>query len=129
MSKGARREARQYFVPVLLGSNKLSRRLSAKIFKKYGIISLVLDRKISFLEYLNPFSCAYKLEASEADLICEEISRVAKQQSYTLPLLIATNEKYRALAKDYAPSLEPLFVICEANELFERSPLCDIENL
>ncbi len=129
MSNSARREARQYFVPVLLGSNRLSRRISAEIFKKYGMISLVLDRKISFLEYLNPFSCAYKLEAAEPDLLCREISAVAKQQSYTLPLLIATNGKYRDLVSDFALSLEPLFVICDADRLFESSPLCDIENL
>ena len=48
-----RDEARFYFVPVLLGSNAASRKLSRRIFRKYGIVSYLLDEKRSLPDLLN----------------------------------------------------------------------------
>ena len=121
------KEARLYFVPVLLGSNKLSHRISRKIFRKYGIVSLVLDEKPSLRDAFSLSSKFVQIYCRGGELLCAELCALARAQTYCLPLLVATSPRFEALVNEFSLSLEPQFIICKPDELFFNSPLANVK--
>lgn len=119
-----RDEARFYFVPVLLGSNAASRKLSRRIFRKYGIVSYLLDEKRSLPDLLNISGKFLKLPPNEADEITvKRLKSIAESAQYTLPILIPCDEKYRLFTQRCKSALEPFFVLSDEHLALTDSPL------
>lgn len=119
-----RDEAKFYFVPVLLGCNSTSRKLSRKIFRRYGILSYVLDEKRSLPDLLNISGKFLKLPPNEADEITvKRLKGIAESTQYTLPILIPCNEKYRLFAQRCKSTLELFFVLSDEQLALTDSPL------
>ncbi len=126
-SKSIRREASDYFVPFLLGSNPQSHFLSFKIFHKYDIVPYVLNSKRTALDIIDPTSRFFPLSpSSDSLLFAEQLISVADKLPYTLPILIPCTPEYRAMAEAERERLETHFVICDPEELFLISPLVSI---
>ena len=121
-----RKDARSYFVPFLLGSNRLSRRISARIFRKYGIVSYIASPRRSLWDILCLTGRALTLSSEQADIICQELISLGTMEPYTLPLLIITDKRYEALLEKHKTILEQHFVICSHESLFSSSPLADL---
>ena len=122
------KEARLYFVPILLGSNKRSHRISRKIFRKYGIVSLILDEKASLRDAFSLSSKFVQIYCKDGELLCSELCALVRSEPYCLPLLVATAPRFEAFLDEFAPSLEPRFIICKPDELFSLSPLASIKD-
>ena len=119
-----REEARFYFVPFLLGDNQASHRLSKKIYKKYGIVSFILDKKRTAADIWDLSSRFLKLINTEnQELITLQLIDLAEQSPYTLPLLIPCSEEHELLVKKDRELLETRFVISSENLLLTDSPL------
>ena len=123
----ARENAREYFVPYILGNTPTSHRISARIFYKYGIVSLICDERSSPLCALD-LSCRYiKLSPSnEPHIIAEQLLSLCEQQQYTLPIIIPVSPKYQRAVEAEISALEHKFVIADKDTLFSSSPLADI---
>ena len=119
-----REEARMYFVPILLGDNQESHRISRKIFKKYGISSFVLDNKRIFAD-LWDFSCRFvKLSSSDGfPIIFTQLVDITREIPSALPILIPCSSKYESFTKLYRNELEAFFVISDKELIFTASPL------
>lgn len=126
-TKDVRESARQYFVPYILGNTALAHRLSAKIFLRYGIVSLICDQHPSFLGALDP-SCRYvPLSPScEPSLIADQLLSLCDQQPYTLPMIIPTTKQYAEIIEAERERFEHKFVLADSKTLFSSSPLADI---
>ena len=122
-----RKEARLYFVPVLLGSNKLSHRISRKIFRKYGIVSLILDEKSSFRDVFSLTSRFVRVYSQENELLCQEICKIGEDLQYTLPIAVPTSPRFDKLTEEFGTVLETAFVLRSPHKLFSSSPLADIK--
>lgn len=120
-------EARSYFLPVFLGSNKLSHKISRRIYRKYKISSLVLDTKRSWRDLLDLSSRFIPLCSRRPQLVCHQLCCLAESQTYVLPLLIPASDEYGSLADELSLILEADFVICDPNTLFTSSPLANIK--
>ena len=124
--KQIREEARLYFVPFLLGDTMTAHKLSFKIFKRYGIVSLILDTKKTVAD-LWDFSSRFKaISQSKSQEIA--VMHLAAQTQYTLPLLIPCSDKYTDLVKKHSSELESEFIILNADISLEDSPLAIIPN-
>ena len=126
-NRDVREHASSYFLPLLLGNNSLSHKLSAKILRKYGVESLILDEKRSAYDILDVSSHFVKLsQTQEPTILSDELLAIAKSYEYTLPILVPCSEKYIQLIATVADELEAEFVICDADEIFTSSPLSSI---
>ena len=126
-NRQARENAREYFVPYLLGNTPLSHRIAARIFYKYGIVSLICDEGRSPLCALD-IACRYLplSPSSEPRIIAEQLLSLCEQQPYTLPIIIPVSPKYEKAVKSERAALEHKFVIADKATLFSSSPLADI---
>lgn len=122
-----RKEARLYFVPVLLGSNRLSHRISRRIFTKYGITSLILDRKRSLRDLFSFTSRFIPVYSEESSILCQEIYKIGEDWPYTLPILVPTSPGFEKLTEEFSQILEAQFILRKPEELFSSAPLCDIK--
>lgn len=126
-NKDVREYASNYFLPFLLGSNRRSHKLSAKILRKYGIVSLILDEDRSVYDFFALSSNFVLLcQTQENPILAHELSAIAQRYDYTLPILIPCSQKYAELVEKLSDKLEPEFVICEFDKVFSDSPLADI---
>lgn len=123
----ARENAREYYVPYILGNTALSHRIAARIFCKYGIVSLICDDKRSPLCALD-IACRYLHLASsdEPRIIADQLLSLCEQQPYTLPIIIPASQKYEKAVMAERETLEHKFVIADKATLFSSSPLADI---
>ena len=120
-------EARSYFLPVLLGSNRLSHKISRRIYGKYRISSLTLDTHRGWRDLCDISSRFIPLCSKEPQLLGLQLRQLAESQTYTLPLLIATDGEYEALVDKISDGLESSYIICDPNTLFTSSPLANIK--
>ena len=119
-----RKEAQIYFQPFLLGNNKDSRRLSRKIFKKYGITSYVLDEKRSIAN-LSLFSHRFikLLPTNEPSILALQLLELLAQTENVLPILVPCSKEYENFIERCKTVLETDFVLSTPNEVFTSSPL------
>ena len=125
-NKSVRDEAKLYFIPFLLGDSRRSRALSARIFRKFGVSCLILDKKRSLLDLFDLSSCFYKLFSDDSALLCEQLIPLATAEPYTLPLLIPTDERYELAVSEQRELLEKYFIILDAGQVFTDSPMARI---
>lgn len=119
-----REEARLYFIPFILGNTPSARKLSRRIYFKYRIICLILDTKGSLLQLLDPTNRFLKLsKAHSSSLTAMQLTALAEQSAYTLPLLIPCSEKYEKLVEENRELLEKSFVISSIDTALTDSPL------
>ena len=121
--KKLRKEAELYFIPFLLGSSKRSHALALKIFRKYGMCSYILDKKLRLLDIIDPISKFSSIYGSEDELICAQLITLAHAEPYTLPILIPIGDEYRRTVETQRDRLERVFVICEPDKVFCDSPI------
>lgn len=122
-----RKEARLYFMPFILGDGREAHRLSQKIYRKYGITCFILDSKMTALSIFDFSSRFLRLTDTQSDeLIAKEITHLAKQEPYTLPILIPCSKKYCEFAERSRDILEATFVLSSADTALSSSPLCII---
>ncbi|MBE6592562.1 MAG: hypothetical protein E7642_01045 [Ruminococcaceae bacterium] len=120
-------EARLYYVPYILGNTPEAHRLSRSIYHKFGIISVICDSRRSFFDVFDLTSRTVTLSSTDSSrLIAEQLVSLAAQTRYTLPLIIPASDELRKVVSDERGTLERSFVICEADTLFNSSPLADI---
>ena len=119
-----REEARQYFIPIILGNVPSSRKLARRIYRKYGIISLILDEKGSPLQLLDPTNRFFKLTAvKNSAFTALQLADLAEQTPYTLLLLIPCSDKYMRVVEENRELLEKSFIITNEDQVLTNSPL------
>jgi len=126
-NKDVKEYASTYFLPFLLGSNRRSHKLSAKILRKYGIVSLILDEKRSAGDIFDMSSRFVSLcQTDTHTMLADELLAISQRYEYTLPILVPCSQKYEMLVNELSDRLESEFVICNADRIFSDSPLADI---
>ena len=121
---GLAQHAKSYFLPLILGNTPEARRLSAKLFRTFGIKSFLLDKKGSWRNLLSASHYFIALTPSDCSrLICEQLTDCAKQHPATLPILVPMTDEYRAALKENCEELERCFIIREPATLLTEPPL------
>ncbi|MBP3369154.1 MAG: hypothetical protein J6L85_00245 [Clostridia bacterium] len=122
-----RDEARLYFVPYILGNNPTAHKLAARIFRKFGIVSLICDDHRSARDLIDMSSKTLMLTPTDSPrLLAEQLISLAAQNKYTLPIIISTDERFQSMLDRERELLEHTFVFADADSLFDSSPLVNI---
>ena len=120
-------EARLYFVPYILGNSRASHRLSARIYRRFGIVSVICDDRRSLLDLLDISSRSVLLTHTDSPrLVCEQLIWLATQNDYTLPILIPTDTRYIKMLDTERDHLEACFVISSKEKVLTSSPLSSL---
>ena len=120
-------EARLYFVPYILGNSRAAHRLSSKIYRRFGIVSVICDDRRSPLDLLDISSRSLVLtQTDNARLLREQLIWLATQNAYTLPILIPATDRYAKMLECERERLEACFVISDENDIFSSSPLSSL---
>lgn len=119
-------EARLYYVPYILGNTPEAHKLSRRIYRKFGIISVICDSRRSVFDLFDLSSRTVVLSSTDSPrLIAEQLLSLASQTRYTLPLIISVSHEFEQAIAYEREILERSFVICEVDTLFDTSPLAD----
>lgn len=125
--KSIKQQAKSYFLPLILGNSKNSRKLASKVFRQCGITSFLLDFKRS---PINIFGFSYyfvELTATKNDrLLCEQLIDLARQNPSALPILVPASVDYQRAIEENRDLLERYFIISKPERLFIDSPLATV---
>ena len=125
--KDIQREAREYFLPFLLGNNQAAHRLSKKIYKRHKITCYILDRKKTTADIFDFSSKFLSISTSKnGTLTASQLIYLADQCPYTLPILIPCSAEYTELIRKNRDLLESKFILSSEAEALTNSPLCII---
>ena len=118
---------RENILPVLLDNTKTAHRLSARLFRRYGLVSLIFGRP-SLRDLFDLSSHTLRLPHTDCDrLQVEELIALAAKSEGKLLLLIPCSDRARATVARFAPVLESRFLLLDADTALTASPLSDIQ--
>ena len=125
MGEETRELVRQGIVPVVLGNGRAAHRVSARLYRSFGLPSLVCGARRSLWDLFDP-TCAFRaLPYGGSDrLIAEELVTLAGEYEDCLLLLIPLTEEHWALIRAYDSLLGAYFVCRDPDDLWEE-PLLD----
>lgn len=113
-------------LPVFLGSNRTSHKLATVLFRRYGTVSVIADRRRTLLDLINPTTQFLPLPPSgDERLTAELLLELAAKDRDSFPLLVSCTEAYKSLTEKEADLLESHFILTESENLLDRSPLAD----
>ena len=116
-------QAKNYFLPFVLGNKRSSRALASRVFRAHGCASFIFDKKSSLgcffarSYYFVPLS-----HCSDARLLCEQLIDHARRYPACLPILVPTDGYYREVTEQNRDMLERYFIIREPDTLLTTPP-------
>ena len=99
--------------PILLDNTAAAHRLAAGLYRRYGIISLIVG-KPRFRDLFDAASRTLRLSPTACDrLRVEQWIDLAKRSEGQLLLLVPTSDGARDVVHRFAEALEPYFIVLE----------------
>lgn len=121
----ARQAALPYLLPVFCGNSRLAHSLSRRIYRRFGIRSLIVGRR-SLWDISDVSSKTIPLPAgTDPRRIAERLTVLASEHPDTLPILIPCTGAAKALTRRFCDELEPCFILTDPATLFSVPPLSD----
>lgn len=122
----ARCALQEYILPVLCGNTRKAHRLSARIYRRYGIVSLICG-KPRFGDLFDHTSLTLRLpDPAEPQLCAEALLSLTERYGDMLPLLIPCNEDAEQMIARFSSLLEGRFILSDEQRLFSSSPLSEL---
>lgn len=123
MTEEIRDLLRQGIVPIILGNDWAAHRLSARLYRTFGIPSVVCGTRRTVWDVFDP-TCAFRRIslAASSRLITEALMDLAVKYEDCFLLLIPLREEERALLREQASVLETAFV-CRMPETLWNDPM------
>lgn len=118
MTEETKELLRQDILPVMLGNGLSAHRLAARIFARYGVVSVLCGARRGFFDCLDPTSVFLRLSRKDsARLFAERLTDFADAHEELLCLLVPMTADASALVSEQAPLLETRFVCVTPEEL------------
>ena len=117
---------REGIVPVVLDNHREGHRLAARLYRTFGLPSLVCGARRSFWDLLDPFSAFRPLSLGEKNsrLLSEQLTDLAAEYEDCFLLLIPLHREDRDTIRESGELLESRFV-CRAPEELWNDPMLD----
>lgn len=113
-------------LPVLLDNTAEAHRLSSRIFRRFGIVSLICG-KPHLCDWFDVSSQTLRLPTTACErLRVEELLALGESYDDVLLLLIPCSHTARTTVARYATVLESRFILSDTDAIFSSSPLTDI---
>ncbi len=110
--------ARQSLLPVLVDNTRAAHRLSARLFRRFGVVSLIFG-KARLWDLFDLSSRTLRLPSTPCErLRIEELIELAKQSTDYLPVLIPCSDASREWIARHAAALESHYILADAETIF-----------
>ena len=110
--------ARLSLLPVLVDNTHTAHRLSARLFRRFGVVSLIFGKpRLWDIFDLSSRTLRLPTTASER-LRIEELIALAQQSKDYLPLLIPCSDASREWIARHAAALESHYILADAETIF-----------
>lgn len=114
---------RQGIVPVVLGNDWAAHRLSARLYRTFGLPSILCGTRRSFWDFFDPATAFRRISLTASSrLVAEELMDLAAECEDCFLLLIPMGETERCLVREQASLLETGFV-CRTPEILWEDPM------
>jgi len=116
---------RQGIVPVLLGNHREAHRLSARLYRTYGVPSVLCGERRTLWDLLDP-CCSFHALTREGDprLTAEQLADLAAEYEDCFLVLVPFNDADQALIHGHGELIEPYFV-CRDPEALWSDPMLE----
>lgn len=122
----AQNVSEQYIIPIFCGNTRLAHRLASRLFRRYGIVSLICGRA-RLWDFLDPATRTLRFPEPACDrLRIEELSALADLYADTLPVLIPCDADWERCLSENASLLESRFIFADPQSCLSGSPLSEI---
>ncbi len=109
---------------VLIGRGKTAKKLARMIYREYGICSYICDSSVPLLPSLSEKIAYVKIpDMRFADLVCEELLRLAAFDPMAIYVAIPCTESAMALLDNIGGTLQTTYVLSSPNEPFKKIPI------
>jgi len=117
--------ARQSLLPILIDNTREAHRISAALFRRYGVVSMIFG-KPRLRDLFDPSSQTLRLPDTTCErLRIEELTDLAQQSISYLPVLIPCSDGARDLLARHASTLESHFILADAETIFSLPLLAE----
>ena len=118
---------RQGIVPIILGNDWAAHRLSARVYRTFGVSSILCGTRRTAWDFFDP-TCAYRRISPTASsrLVAEELMDIAAEYEDCFLFLIPLCETEQQLVQEHALLLETAFVFRTPEMLWNDPMLCGL---
>ena len=121
---------RQGVVPIILGNDRDAHRLSARLYRTFGIPSILCGTRRTVWDFFDPTSAFRRISPTASSrLVAEELMDLAADCEDCFLLLIPLREPQRALIREQETLLETKFVFRTPEALWDEPLLRGIRML
>ncbi len=126
-ARAIRETANQSILPVLLGNTGRAHRLSARLFRRFGVVSLICGRP-SLSDLADFTSVTLRMPKTDCErLWIETIVGFAEEYREPLLLLVPCSKEAKSLLSTHASVLEEYGILLDEETVFSASPLSFFE--
>ncbi len=126
-ARAIRETANQSVLPVLLGNTYRAHRLSARLFRRFGVVCLIGGRP-RFCDLADISSVTLRMPKTDCErLSVEALLTFAEQYREPLLLLVPCSEAAKRLIINHTSALERYFILSDEESILSASPLSAFE--
>ena len=119
------RELGAYLLPVLCGNTKRAHRLSAKILRRLGTMSLICGDP-HLRDLFDPSSLLLRLPKHPSErLLVEALMTLPDSYPDRLPVLVPCSKEAERFVREHAAVLETRYLLRDEESLFFHPPLSE----
>ncbi len=110
-------------LPVLLDNTPEAHRLAGRLFRRFGVVSLICGRS-RLRDLFDLSSQTLRLPQTDCDrLRVEELIAFVEKSEGMLPILVPCSDRARDTVTRYAAVLESRFILSDTDAIFSAPPL------
>lgn len=126
-AQAIRDTANQCILPVLLGNTGRAHRIAARVFRHFGVLSLICGTP-RLLDLADFSSVTLRMPKTEHErLTVDTLIDFAEQYPEPLLLLVPCSASAAAVVAHHKEVLESYFMLSDGESIFTSSPLTDFE--
>jgi len=115
--------------PVFLGNTKRARQIARDLYKKYGIVSYIADKKRSPFSDLQFKYTVFKVSGTaHGELVSDELLYLFSFDPACTYVTVPMTEEYSRFLAEYRDKLSAACVIREADNIFSDLPFINNED-
>ena len=123
MTEETKALVRQGIVPIVLGNDRMAHRLSFRLYRTFGLPSILCACRRTVWDVLDPTSAFRRVSGERVSrLMAEQLLDLAAEYEDCLLLLIPTSEEDQRLLEMYGERLEAHFV-CRMPDALWNEPM------
>ena len=119
---------RDNFLPIFLGNTRSARRLARELYKKYGVVAYICDKRAPlFSELILEYTFFRVSGAALGELLSDELLYLTSLDPACVYTAMAFTDEYAHFLDEYADKLEGSMIIQDRVNIYSKFPFTNNE--